>query len=182
MGKAQIVADVGVGEEDAVHRRAVHLPLRVRAEGVDRLDLGREVRRGVHQIDVAGLRIVDRQARHVPGERRVFARRRAVGAVAAGLRHAAVLGDAEDDDTGGSDGRSGGGEDGQEEEREQQERGFHGLIVYRRHRPGVNVRGRDSEAARRADFSQPGVSPPGRRHVVANSKPGCRPFGALQDG
>ena len=70
-------------------------------EGVDRLDLGRQVGRGVHQIDVAGPRDVDRQARDVAGERRIPPRRRAVGAIAPRLRHAAVLGDAEDDDAGG---------------------------------------------------------------------------------
>ena len=56
VGEAEIVADVGVGEEDAVDRRAVHLPCGVMMKGVDRLDLRRQVRRGVHQVDVIGLR------------------------------------------------------------------------------------------------------------------------------
>src|SRR5687768_11856029 len=93
---------VSMSEEHPVNRLAVRLPFLVSPKGMDLLDLGRKVRRCIHEVDVASLWDVNREARHVPDEARIVPGLGTLRAVASGLRHSSILHRPQDNDPGTS--------------------------------------------------------------------------------
>ena len=91
-GEPEVVADVGVGQEDAVDRGAVDAP-RGGAPAHPRhlIELLAEVGRGVEQVDLVARRQVQGEARDVPAEARLPPRPLAAHAGAGDVRQAAVL-------------------------------------------------------------------------------------------
>lgn len=101
LGEAEVVADVGVGEEDAVEdRRAARSGRARRRDLVGALELQREIGGGVDQPAAARARVDDQQRGHQPALRRIVARGEVGRRAPAEVGDAAVLGGAEDEHVG----------------------------------------------------------------------------------
>ena len=90
--EARVVADVGMGEKDAVHERPAHGPF-----GVERFELGRQVGSGVDHETPARLLVHQAQAGDSLPPRGIAPRGDAAFLPAADVRKAAVLRDTEHD-------------------------------------------------------------------------------------
>jgi len=101
LGEAEVVADMRVGEEDAVEDPRAALRDRARwSDFVGALELEREIGGGVDQPAPSGARVDDQQRGHQPAQRRIAARREIGRRAPAEVGDAAVLGGAEDEHEG----------------------------------------------------------------------------------